>query len=331
MARTHARTVSLSENPRIAEADLKALIEAADGDVVSIPAKVFTACSFLEPAQGHLSKADRAFWSEIGQRRGKLRRQTAFAAVAVIGGVPYILDGAKRARAWREGLSKAPDEIYVTVHQLLSLSHARKMASAYQASQTVERSAETVKGAYEKLGMTMTSHRLAHGAIANAIYLAFRGSNYEDEDHPTSAPINLTEAIGLVRKELIALDALGCPSRIFYSGILAMAIIALAVDPDAKTFIAQIAEKRGNKIDGKMDPAESVLHLALVTELMEPGRAAAYQAELFSRALRGFDKWRNAKRKPERAITKGVLTAIDPAPFVAEFRKCKGIEGRIDL
>ena len=205
------------------------------------------------------------------------------------------------------------------------------IASAYEGSERVERSAEAVKTAYQKLGMKMSSHRLSHGAIASALYLAFRGSYFEDEDHPTGAPINLYDAVALVKEELLFLDELGCSSRIFYSGILAMAIIALAVEPDAKDFIRRIAEKRGNKVDGKMDPAESVLHLALITELKEPGRVAAYQAELFSRSLRGFDKWRNANTKPARAYTKGVLTAIDPAQFVAEFRRVKEIENRVDL
>ena len=212
-----------------------------------------------------------------------------------------------------------------------SRSINRLVARKPSESLAVERSAETIKAAYDSLDMPITSHRLAHGTIASAIYLAFRGADYADVAHPTSAPINLTKAVELIRDELLFLDKSGCPSRVFYSGILAMAIIALAVDPDAKAFIKQIADKRGNKIDGKMDPAESVLHLALITELMEPGRVSSYQAELFSRALRGFDKWRNAKRKPARAHTKGVLTKIEPGPFVQEFRVCKRIQDRIDL
>ncbi len=331
MAHSRAKTVIISEHPRVNRADMKALLTAEDGDIVSVPAKAFLACSFLNEIQGKLSKADRAFWSEVAARRGKLRRQTAFAAVGVVGGAAYILDGAKRARAWREGLSKAPDEIYVTVHQLMSLAQAESIAAAYETSQLVERSADAVKGAYHDLGMEMSSHRLAHGAIGSAIYLAFRGSLFEDGAHPTGAPINLREAVGLIKEELLFLDRLGCSSRIFYSGILAMAIIALGVDPDAKDFIERIATKRGNKIDGKMDPSESVLHLALITELKEPGRVAAYQTELFSRALRGFDKWRNSGKKPSRAFTKGVLTAIDPKPYIREFRARKGIEDRIDL
>lgn len=331
LARSHSGTVAIRERPLVGAEDMKALVSAEDGDIVAVPAKVFLSCSFLEPGQGALKKADRAFWKDVAQRRGKLRRQTAFASVGVVAGVPYILDGAKRARAWREGLSRAPAEIYVAVHQLLSVSQAKKIAAAFQSSQSVERSAQVVKGAYEDLGMTMSSHRLAHGTIANAIYLAFRGSVYEDDAHPTAAPINLPEAVALIKDELLFLDGLGCPSRIFYSGILAMAIIALATEPAAKELITRIAEKRGNKTDGKMDPAESVLHLALITELMEPGRVAAYQAELFARALRGFDKWRKARRRPTRALTKGVLTALDPAPFVREFRAVKGIEGRVDL
>ncbi|WP_133162399.1 hypothetical protein [Hyphococcus luteus] len=331
MTRGHARTVAIATHPRVDASDLAPLIHADDGDIVTVSPKVFLACSFLNAAQGKLKKADRAFWSDMATRRGKLRRQTAFAAVGIVGGEAYILDGAKRARAWREGLSKAPDELYVTVHQLMSLAQAETIAAAYQASQRVERSADAVKGAYDAFDMKMTSHRLARGAIGSAIYLAFRGSVFEDDNHPTAAPINLREAVGLIKGELVFLDKLGCSSRTFYSGILAMAIIALAVDPDAKEFIERIAAKRGNKVDGMMDPAESVLHLALITELKEPGRGAAYQAELFSRALRGFDKWRNAKKMPARAYTKGVLTAIDPEPFVREFRAVKGIEDRIDL
>lgn len=331
MIRTHAKTVVIAERPRVDDADLKMLTNAEDGAIVSVPAKVFLACRFLHETQGALSNADRKLWSDIGQRRGKLRAQTTFTTVGIIGGAPFILDGAKRARAWREGLLRAPHEVHVTVHQSLSRLQAERIANAYQASQTVERSAETIKAAYDALDMRMTSHRLAHGTIASAIYLAFRGADYADEAHPTRAPINLTKAVELIRDELLFLDECGCPSRVFYSGILAMAILALAVDPDAKAFIKQIADKRGNKIDGKMDPAESVLHLALITELMEPGRVASYQAELFSRALRGFDKWRNAKRKPARAYTKGMLTAVAPAPFVSEFRARKRIDGRLDL
>lgn len=331
MGRSKAKTVAISEHPRVGPEEMRALLSAEDGEIVAVPAKVFLACAFLENAQGDLTKADRKYWTEMGSRRGKLRRQTAFAAIGVVGEIAYIVEGAKKARAWREGLSNAPDKIYVTVHQLLSVGQAEAIASAYESSERVERSADAVKKAYRSLSMEMTSHRLAHGAIASALYLAFRGSYFEDEDHPTEAPINLYEAVALVKEELLFLDGLGCSSRIFYSGILAMAIIALAVEPDAKDFVKRIAEKRGNKVDGKMDPAESVLHLALITELKEPGRLAAYQTELFSRSLRGFDKWRNSKKKPARAFTKGVLTSIDPAQLVAEFRRVKGIEDRVDL
>lgn len=310
---------------------MAALIEADDGEIVTVPAKAFLACNFLSDAQGKLSQSDREFWTNVATRRGKLRHQTAFTAIGVVGGVAYILDGAKRARAWRDGLSRAPQEIFVTVHQLMSVSQAASIAAAYEASQRVERSADAIKGAYNAGDMAITSPLLAHGAIGTAIYLAFRGSVFEDQNHPSGAPINLREAVPLIKDELLFLDSLNCPTRVFYAGILAMAIVALALDPNAKEFIQKIAEKRGSMIDGKMDPVASVSHLALVTELMQPGRKADYQAELFSRSLRGFDKWRNAGKKPSRVNTKGVLTAIDPQPFIKEFRTKKDIVGRVDL
>lgn len=267
----------------------------------------------------------------MASRRGKVRQQTAFTAVGVVGGEAYILHGAKRASAWREGLSKPPAKLFVTVHQLLSIAQAESIAAAYDESQRVEQSAKAIKGAYADLNMNIKSHRLRHGNIGLAIYLAFRGSLFEDENHLTGAPINLREAVALIKDELLFLDNLDIPTRVFYFGILAMAIVALAVDPNAKELIEKVSTKQGSKIKGKMDPVESILYLATIAEIKGPGHSTAYQKELYSRALHGFDKWRNANKKPARALTKGMITAVDPGPFVAEFRAAKGITDRIDL
>jgi hypothetical protein len=311
--------------------DLAPVIAAEDGDIVAISPAAFFACSPLDGSSDALSEEDAEFWRSMRDRRGKPRRQTAYVALGIVAGVPFILDGAKRRRAWIEGLSNPPTEIFATVHQLMSLDQARRVAEGYKSSQKIERSAAAIQAAYREHGLTIQSHRLTHGAIGNAIYLAFRGSVFEDSGHGTKAPINLVDAVGVLREEIAFLDELGCPSRVFFSGILAMSFIALAIDPKSADLVEKIALKRGNKKDGKMDPAEAVLHLALVTEVLEPGRGAAYQAELFARSLRGFDKWRSAKSRPSRAWTKGILTATDPAPFVNEFRTAKGIAGRIDL
>lgn len=311
--------------------DFSVLDAAEDLDVVEIIPGTLAACAPLFEGQGTLDASGIAFWESSKFLRGIVRERLRNVAIVRVGETFYILDGATRAEAWRQGIAKPPKTLNAAFHVASTMEEARALRSRYESTGRIERSESTILAAYKTHGLSLTSARLASGWIAHAIDFAFRGSVFGAEAHPSSIPINLTDAIGLITEELAFLDQTGCPKNVFYSGILGMSILGLGIDERAKEFVERIARKSGNKRDGKMDPVEGVVFLALLTDLKDRADVEQYQPELFARSLRGLSAWLDGDAPGSRYWFKSQLQKADPQPLIRRFREAKGIVDRSDL
>jgi len=259
-------------------------------------------------------------------------------SIALVGDRAFIVSGIRRRHLWLVDSSCAPETLHVAVHRCSDHDAAYRLYRRYERAGFDDDSVAQIMAGYQDNGLKLSSTRLKDGRIANALYLAFRGEyGSEDDDRE---PMNLRKAIGCVRDELVFLDNLGCPSRVFYSGVLAVAILGLAVDPRARGFVERIARKQGNKRDGLMDPVECVLFLVTLTDMMDRSQTLNYQPELFRRCLRALEAWLStsavqALNEPPSAHSsfwfKGKLREHDPSTYVRSFREEKKILNQVDL
>ncbi|MEL6277275.1 MAG: hypothetical protein AAFR28_00155 [Pseudomonadota bacterium] len=313
---------------------------ASDGDVVTVAPAAFLACARLTKSIPTLTPEEEAYWRDNSRRQRHVGRQVSSVACAVVGEAVYMLDGSKRAVAWTGGVASPPDALIVAVHHCETLKEARALHRKYREKGDIDYSRAQILSAYDKLGLNLSSTRLKHGEIAQALYLAFRGSYISDKKHGFDAPLNLGAAVECVAAELQFLDSIGCPTRVFFTGVLAMGLIGVGLDDAAKPFLEKIAKKAGNKRDGYMDPVDAVVFLTTMCEMMDRSRSIQFQPELFKRSLRGLVAWLDHENDgvrygpqagESRYWFKGKLREIDAAPLIADFRARKGIAGRRDL
>ncbi len=329
------RNIQKNEQPNEAEGHIRGeferLREADDLDVLEIDVSAFFAMPLLAGSDGWLTRKDRTAMVEIGKKRALNRQRTREVAVAVVGDEIFIVSGAKRRAAWLEGILQTPESVVVSVHHAKTLKQAQSLVEGYKEAEPEDSSASVIKAAYKQHGLELKTARLKEGTIAQALYFCFRGSLFWAEDHPSEVPINLTDAVGLLKDELRFLEDLKCPRNVFYTGILGMALQALAISPDAKEFIRRVAKKEGDKERGAMNPVEGVLFLASLADRKKIADLRAFQPELYRRSLRGLSLWISRNDEKTKYWYKGVFQELDPADFVAEFRSKKNILDRIDL
>ena len=312
-------------------AALAKILAASDGDIVEMSTDAFIGLEGFPGHRARISAADRAFWTDAGAARGERRRRLMHVVVAVVGDRVYKINGHKRAKLWTAGDFPRPKTIPATVYRCEDISSAKMIFQKYRTSGAVERADEEIKRGFAACGFTPLSYRLKHGKLAEPIYMAFRGGLWSEEDDRFLQPIDFVEAVGVIKDELVILDALEPPQRLFNSGLIAAAFIGLALEPSSEAFFGRLARREGSKRLGLCDPVESVLNLSAMSEEMDVAAKRRFQEDLFRRALRGLDAWLREQKTGEENWLKNKLQAADAAPWIERFRMAKGIEDRLDL
>jgi len=309
------------------------LLKADAGSVVEVSVDLFLSLRGLPGA------AERA--AQQSAPSEPFDRKDPNVAVVIVGRKAHVLHGFRRQAHWRDHVKERPEFLFAAVHRVENKDLAFSLLDRTERQKLLDTSFDQITAGYRKHKLELNSHRLKDGRLAVPLYLAFRGAYPFEEDGPFDQPINLTKAVGVVADELRFLDKTGCPKEVFTSGVLAAAILGLAIDDKAKSFVTRLAEGKGNKIDGMKDPVEALLTLTSWCSYMNRAETNKFQPELFRRSLRCLEGWLGEK-DPEVTLASPMIARrkfwisgkardIDPDPIIQRFRTVKNVEGVPDL
>jgi hypothetical protein len=276
-------------------------------------------------------------WETARHASGVRLEHMAHVAAALLGDQFYKLSGHTRAYLWARNELPRPATIRATVYRVKDRAELNTLYAIYNPVAAPVLVADRVRGAYREAGLQLRSAPLADGFIADALHIALRG-----ELRPIypelSRPLDLYKAVAVFRDELQQLDALRPPAKRFSNGIIAAALIMLALEPSSIEFFQRVARGKGERRGGRMDPVAAVLELIDRFSDARTGRLAikaAEPVELCARTVRAARAWQHHHRgEPvpgQYYWFKTTVRAIDLAPLIAKLKTQKGIAEDLDL
>lgn len=275
--------------------------------------------------------AHAAHWQLAKRAKGAVLDHLAHVTAACLEGTYYKVDGHTRAYLWETGVLKAPERLHVTIYRVNSRKELDELYTTFDTQSAAESSYDKVYGAYRECGLTLESKRLKHGFIVDALNIALRGATRSHQDKRKLPEIDVYKAVAVFKEELTLLDSINPQPEVFYSGVVAAALIALSLYPQGIDFFQKLALREGNKRNGRMDPVEAVLVYVDKLKQERSSWVNAQQEDLCARTLRAFLAWEDGREKDSGGKTgqywfKAKMRAIEIQPLITQLKAKKEIE-----
>ncbi|MFO1351547.1 MAG: hypothetical protein U1F68_13120 [Gammaproteobacteria bacterium] len=304
-----------------------------NGKIITAEMTVQDWCELPDhPRQRNTARhAHAGHWMLAKQAKGAVLDHLAHVTAAVLEGNYYKVDGHTRAYLWETGQLKAPDTLHVTMYRVASKAELNELYTVFDTQSAAETSFDKVFGAYREHGLTLTSKRLKNGFIVDALNIALRGVTRANQDKRKFPEIDIYKAVGAFKDELMLLDGVNPQPEVYYSGVIAAALIALSLYPHGIDFFQKLAGREGNKRNGRMDPVEAVLVFVDRLKQERSSWVNAQQEELCARTFRAFLAWEQGRQDKGQFWFKSKLRAIDVRPFIQEMKVKKAITDELQL
>jgi hypothetical protein len=146
------------------------------------------------------------------------------------------------------------------------------------------------------------------------------------DKEPSKEDLDVYNVVGAFAPELALLDTVDPQNDVFQTGVVAAALLSLALDTQLIGYFDQLSKREGSKRKGLLDPVEALL--SMVGSLKE-GRGAwgkAQQQELCAAALTGAFAWKAGDSHPHYWV-KEALPAADIQEIAHQVRELKGLPG----
>ena len=279
------------------------------------------------PKQRNVERqARKPHWRLAQRASGAVKDALRLVAAADLEGTLHKVDGHTRALLWRLGKLPAPDTVFVTVHRVRSRDELDALYDVFHVPAAGENAYDQVYGAFRQVGLSLKSRRLREGFFASALNIALRGVGKPQQDKRHTEPIDIYAAVEAFKAELEFLDSVDPQPEVFYTGVVAAALIGLALYPESLEFFARLSGRQGEKRAGRADPVEAVLSLVAALKNQRNSWVNAQQAELCGRTLRALEAWREGPTS-ERYWLQRKPRAMDLKPYLDRLKQLKGIEG----
>lgn len=245
----------------------------------------------------------------------------------------YKLNGRQRLLLWTSGALKKPEFITADIYDLTQDEFKILCTKLYTQQLENLPPHELVISLYKEMGLTFSSDRLNKGFITEAINIALRGKPRAQQDKRSvreKQDINIKKAINTLKDELSALDGLNLNSELFLSGVLAAALIMVAIDKNNIKFFQHLNKLEGRvSSDGLLDPIEALLR---VIDSYKSKRVAQVrmQLELCGKTIKAILLWNQGIESP-KYWTKNALRFTDYQSYIREMKRIKGIHEVRDL
>ena len=258
---------------------------------------------------------------------GALANQLAHVVAARLDETYYKVDGHTRSYLWAQGKLPRPDRLHVTIYPVASRAELDALYEVFDASTAAKTRYDQVYGGFRECGFQPRSKRLRHGFLNDALNIALRGG-IRGQQSRALPEVNLYRAVAVFKPELELLDGIGPEPRPFYSGVVAAALIGLALYPPDRVleFFKKLQSGEGNRRDGRSDPVDAVLNVIQQMTFERRAVQTTLQAELCARTLRGLLTWlAGPESQRNQYWLKTSIHAIDLEPLLAELKAKKGI------
>jgi hypothetical protein len=275
--------------------------------------------------------AEASHWLAAATADGAIADSLRQVTAAELDGVLHKVNGHTRTWLWQAGRLPLPDTLLVVVYRVADVEELLRLYEVFDTASAAHSTADKVFGAYRQHGMVITSRRLAGGQVTHALGLALRGADYARRRPPR--PLNVYKAVGVFREELLSLDALDLFPPVYPPGVLAAALIGLALRPEETEFWDLVSRRQGIRDRGRANPVQGVLD---VLNEYRMGRKTAYRRhvlEISERTLRGWRAWIERKDEAPRAMFwfTNLLQRTPIEPYIAKVKALKGISDDPEL
>lgn len=279
----------------------------------------------VHPRQRNTERHARArHWTAAKAADGAVAAVLNHVVAADLDGKLYKVDGHTRTYLWEAGQLPVPETVTVDVYRVRDEAELLRIYNAFDAPTAAERPTDMVWGAYRQHGIEISSGRLRGGLIMPALAIALLGNRYRPATKNPNLRIDPYEAVGLFRHELQILDELCVDRGVFASGVLATALLCLAVHPQEREFWSRLSRREGAKQDGKVDPVEAVLQEIDGMRVAKRGSFGAAQVELAGRTMRGFEAWLHRNEPGNQYWFSNRVRELDLDPYIDAVKTLKG-------
>jgi hypothetical protein len=245
--------------------------------------------------------AARDQWKLAKRAQGAVAESLRWLIGAEYNGQVYKLDGHTRAYLWKQGRLPTPETVFATIYRCKSRDELLKLYTTFETQPNTGRQQDRVFAAMRELDLELRSRRLRHGAFADVLSLAWRGKTrgidstgrkYEDFD--------VRQALATFEPELRLLDAIGPTPEVFYTGVCAAALLALALDAKSIEFFRDVADPVISRKDAPpYTPVQVVRReIELLREKKKSARDRNAQEMLCAVALGAVELWRRGPSTP---------------------------------
>ena len=269
----------------------------------------------------HLRQAKRA--------AGAVASLLAHVVAACWEGNYYKVDGHARGYLWQTGELPRPDSLHATIYRVASRAELDALYEAFDTSTAIKTGYDQVLAGFRDCGLQLHSKRLRQGFLNDALNIALRGTTRELQDRDLPE-LDVYRAVAAFKPELELLDGIDPQPLPFYSGVVAAALIGLALFPPKRVldFFGKLNRGEGNRKNGRSDPVDAVLVVVERMNLEKNAARTSLQGELCGRALRGLLTWLDGPKKSRHQYwLQYLIHAVNLEPLIAEMKTKKGIQG----
>jgi len=264
----------------------------------------------------------------------ELKEWSSVVSVINVEGNFYKLDGANKKKQWINDPDNAPEIIRALVYDMSPASFTELIKEAEILAFHSLSHADQAKVVYRELGLNFTSERIRNGKIYESINIALRGRQRTVQDKRTvreKEEINIKKAIEFFKEDLIFLDQLVAKSDIFLTGVLAGSLLMLAMKkPNTKSFLAKLNDGRGEVVDGKKDPVESLLKIISRHRIAQRYHDPKTAVDLCQKTVHAIMDWEEGDQSPSYWRERD-LKGIQLLPLIREMKNINNINAHMDL
>jgi hypothetical protein len=267
--------------------------------------------------------ARKAEWEQFARMaQGPVLEMLRWVAAGQVGDQVWKVDGHTRALRWKNGSLRRPDSVLATVFRCESRQALYDLYSTYDHPAAAETLYDRVSGAFHQHGLQPKSERLRSATIGEALYIAWRGAARALDKGSDEDDVDVYNVVGVFASELALLDSVNPQNDTFQSGVVAAALLCLALDPQLIGYFDQVSKREGSKQRGMFDPVEALLHMVSEVKVRRGAWGRAQQQELCAAALTGAFAWKAGESHPHYWVREG-LPPADIQEVVSQVRKHK--------
>lgn len=209
-------------------------------------------------------------------------------------GVMFKLDGHTRDFLWSAGEVKPPANINVTIFQVETIEDVKSLYEMFDSRKAVKTANDGVCGAFREVGLSPETPWISKGGVSAAIKMA-RNVTLGKTGSPNG--IDIGEAVGVLREEIIQLDSILPKRNKFSTGVVLAALLTFRKDGlEAAMFWRAYNENGGVKDARGSDGVDALSRLHDSMRVAKRLGGGGNVLNIASKALSAYQAYKSVRR-----------------------------------